>query len=178
VLGEPLFEATVLDSTILGGATMRVFAASYTRLGSGEKPWSAPDGDVVDTLDVADLESEADHAYALLGARDGTQVALTGAAPNGTPVVDGGRNDRVEEHFTARLAGASAGIVRIQTSLPARVRVLVGGAETAILSIPPGDWNEARFPLPPAATHGSVAPIDVRLVSDTPLGIFHYWFVR
>src|SRR5262249_41619135 len=62
VLGETLHEETVTDATILGGQTMRAYVADYTRLGSGDLPWSRS-GHVVDELDVADLESEASHAY-------------------------------------------------------------------------------------------------------------------
>ena len=40
VLGLPLHEATVTDSTILGGVTMRAYQADWSALGSGEAPWT------------------------------------------------------------------------------------------------------------------------------------------
>ncbi len=74
LLGAELEEATVTDSTILGGQTMRAHVADYTLLGSGEAPWTSrrPDerADLGCAVDVADLESEAEHGYELLGARD------------------------------------------------------------------------------------------------------------
>jgi hypothetical protein len=174
VLGESLFEATVLDSTILGGQTMRVFVADYAKLGSGERPWS-PAGAIVDALDVADLESEATHGYALAGAHDGAQIAADGRAPNGDLVIDGGRADRMLESFSARLAGASRGIVRLQASIPTRVKVTLDGTDAATLAIAPGEWTEASFPLD---VRTAEAKTHVQLVSDAPVTVFHYWFVR
>ena len=60
VLGATLYEATVTDSTILGGQTMRAYEADWSLLGSGEVPWTpAVARSIVDAVDVADLESEA-----------------------------------------------------------------------------------------------------------------------
>ncbi len=102
VLGKALHEAVVTDSTILGGQVMRAYEARYDHLGSGELPWSEH-GAIVDTLDVADLESEAEHRYELLGARDGEEVAEEGNAPDGRVVVDGGRTQRTRERFVVKL---------------------------------------------------------------------------
>ena len=106
VLGKPLHEAVVTDSTILGGQVMRAYEARYDHLGSGELPWTEH-GAIVDTLDVADLESEAEHRYELLGARDGEQIAEEGNAPDGRVVVDGGRTHRVRERFVGEAAARS-----------------------------------------------------------------------
>ena len=97
VLGTKLHEATVTDSTILGGQTMVAYEADYSRLGTGEEPWTVlkgtKDATPVDTLDVADLDSERLHGYELLGARDGEEVLTEGASPEGRVVVDGGRRE-------------------------------------------------------------------------------------
>src|SRR5690606_13306584 len=90
VLGPTLHEAIVTDATILGGQTMRVSTARWDHLGTGERPWTAMTT-LHDAVDVADLESEAAHGYALLGARDGEQTVREDSAPNGDVVVDGGR---------------------------------------------------------------------------------------
>src|SRR5258708_36176701 len=106
VLGDVLHKATVTDSTILGGGTMVAYVADWTNLGTGEKPWTQDVGELTDTLDVADLDSEEEHAYELLGAGEGEQIAQQGAAPDGSPVVDGGRTHRTRERFVARLQPA------------------------------------------------------------------------
>ncbi|MGH7272250.1 MAG: hypothetical protein ACREJ3_17610, partial [Polyangiaceae bacterium] len=114
VLGRQLTEATVTDSTILGGRTMCAYVADWSKLGSGQEPWTHA-GTVIDTIDVADLESEAAHEYDLLGARDGEDTVHEGLSPSGATVVDGGRSGRTLDHFVAHLPERIAvrGIMRI-----------------------------------------------------------------
>jgi hypothetical protein len=176
ILGTALFEATVDDATILGGTTMRVYEADYGRLGSGEMPWT-PMGSIKDSLDVADLESETEHAYDLdggLGAADGQEVLHDGVAPDGHAVVDGGRGHRWRERFVlATGRGASRGVVRLQAAEPALVQVLVDGAPVAELDAPEGDWGERSFPLPAAVR--ARAPVELR-VTGGAVTVYHYWF--
>jgi hypothetical protein len=176
LLGAPLKEATVTDASILGGRTMRAYVADYARLGSGEDPWS-PLGPAIDVLDVADLESEAQHRYQLLGARDGEEVAGVGVAPDGRTVLDGGRTGRVQERFVAHLhAGVGArAVVRLQSQAPTRVVVRAAGKDVALFEVDPGSWVEAEFPIP-AAQASAETPIDLVVVDGGTLSIFHYWF--
>ncbi len=178
VLGQVLFEATVTDATILGGTTMRVYEADYGRLGSGEEPWT-PMGRIVDSVDVADLQSEAAHAYDLAGAVDGQEVLHDGLAPDGRAVVDGGRSGRrVERFVVANVANASNelhGVVRVESAEAAHVEVLVGAEPAAAFDVPGGDWSEQSFRAPvPAGTPGHV-PLALR-VTGGPLTVYHYWF--
>src|SRR5262249_35951492 len=98
VLGPNLAEATVVNQSILGGATMIAYEARYDLLGSGEQPEAAPRGTQVDALDVADLESEAAHAYAIDASSDrDNQVVQVG------DVADGGRMARLYDRFVLHL---------------------------------------------------------------------------
>jgi hypothetical protein len=175
VLGKELFEATVNDATILGGTTMRVYEADYSRLGSGEMPWT-PMGPIKDSLDVADLESEAAHAYDLdgmLGVSDGQEVLRDGVAPDGHAVADGGRGHRWRERFVLAARGLSRGVVRLEAAEPALVEVLLDGAPVADLDAPQGDWGERSFAIPPAATRS--LHVELR-VTGAAVTVFHYWF--
>jgi len=176
VLGEPLHEATVTDATILGGQTMRAYVADWSSLGSGEQPWT-PAGAVMDSLDVADLDSESDHDYELLGARDGEEALREGTSPDGATVVDGGRTGRRLERFVARLRpGAPArGIVRLAGSPGTRVRVLMNGEPVAAIDLDDADWVERAFDVP-GDTAAARTPVEVR-VGGAPVTTFHYWFV-
>jgi hypothetical protein len=178
VLGEELHTATVSDSTILGGATMTAFAADWSRLGTGEKPWSTDAGVATDALDVADLESEAEHGYELLGATDGQQVAHEGAAPDGSLVVDGGRTYRTVERFVMNLrAGAPARcIVRLAGPPGARVRVLASLEPVAAFDVgDDDDWVERAFELPASAVR-ALTTLELRAVRDRePVTTYHYW---
>ncbi len=176
VLGEPLHEATVTDSTILGGRTMRAYVADWSALGSGEEPWTSDAGEVIDTLDVADLESEAAHAYDLLGAREGEEVARAGYAPSGARVVDGGRARRAAERFIAHLRPGvtTRGIVRLDGQVGTRARILASGEPVATFDLDGDDWTECAFDIPAAMATGRTR-IDVSATGGT-LTTFHYWF--
>jgi hypothetical protein len=178
VLGEPLYEAVVTDSTILGGRTMRAYEADWSKLGTGEEPWSHR-GDVVDSLDVADLESEAAHGYELLGAREGEQAVREDLSPAGALVVDGGRTGRTHESFIAHLplGSVAQGIVRIEGPKGTVVRVLANHtpADSFVLDDADGKWVERSFDIPAGASSPRTR---VELFADNgTVSVFHYWFV-
>lgn len=178
VLGKKLHEAVVRDSSILGGQVMEVHEARWEHLGSGELPWSAPDAKVLDVLDVADLDSEAAHAYALLGAREGEQIPEEDVAPSGAVVVDGGRTERARDRFVAKLPdGAPArGIGRVAAASEDVVLVVsAGGRELARLPVASGSWVEVGFDVPADAAHDRT-DVDVRAEGGR-FTSFHYWFV-
>ena len=179
VLGAPLQEATVTDSTILGGTTMRAYLADWSKLGSGEKPWTPiGDGTIFDALDVADLESEEDHRYALLGAREGEEVAHEGVAPDGATVVDGGRTRRAVERFDAYLPPGMVvrGIVRLDGKAGTRVHVVANTRPVADLELGDDeDWVERTFDIPAASGRGPTN-VELQAVGGT-ITTFHYWFV-
>ena len=179
VLGKALHEAVVTDSTILGGQVMRAYEARYDYLGSGELPWTEHAGAVVDTLDVADLESEAEHRYELLGARDGEQVAEESNAPDGRIVVDGGRTHRTIERFTAKLPHGMmiTAIARVQSAGDAtHFDVAIDGRSIAKASVESGPWTEITFEIPADAITSDTPTLDVR-ATGAAFTSFHWWFV-
>jgi hypothetical protein len=177
VLGDVLHEATVTDSTILGGPTMRAYVADWSALGSGEQPWTHVAGPVVDTLDVADLESEEAHGYELLGARDGEEVAEEGADPDGRVVIDGGRSRRTAERFVAHLrpGGAARGILRLSGAAGSNVQISANGERVAAFAVDGQDWVERTFDVPAgAASERTQVALQV---AGGAITTFHYWFV-
>lgn len=177
VLGRALHEATVTDSSILGGQTMRVYEARFGLLGTGEKPWSKS-GSVIDAIDVADLDSEQEHRYALLGARDGEQVATEGNAPNGEVVVDGGRSNRIRERFEVHVPSGRAlrGIARVEVSSNTQLDIEHAGKAIARVKVEPRGWTEVAFDIP-ANTFDDGAK-DVEVSADGPFTSFHWWFTE
>jgi hypothetical protein len=164
--------------SILGGETMRAYVADWSKLGSGEAPWTAA-GALVDVLDVADLESEADHEYELHGAREGEQVAHEGS-PQGAPsesLVDGGRTHRTVDRFVAHLTPgvAARGVVRIDGGAGTHVHVLAGGEPIGAFDVGDDeDWVERTFDVPSGAA-GARTRIELR-ASGGAMTTFHYWF--
>jgi hypothetical protein len=177
VLGKPLHEAVVTDSTILGGQVMRAYEARYEHLGSGELPWSEH-GAVVDAVDVADLESEAEHRYELLGARDGEQVAQESNAPDGRIVLDGGRTQRTRERFAVKLpSGAKAiAFARVMTSSDvSTLEVRIGDRVVGTAKLDSGPWTEIALAIPPDTITSEWTTIDVR-ATGSAYASFHWWF--
>lgn len=176
VLGTPLHDAFVTDSTILGGQLMRAYEADYTTLGSGEEPWTFA-GPAIDTLDVADLESEAEHAYELLGARDNSEIAKTGLSPAGVTVIDGGRTFRSSDRFVARLQGKPTRmIVRLESNDPASIELSIDRNVLGTKELEPGTWTELEFDIA-AAFAKEATRIELR-ASSALVTTYHYWFIH
>jgi hypothetical protein len=176
VLGESLHEATVTDSTILGGKTMRAYVADWSRLGSGEHPWTAGLGPAVDALDVADLVSEGAHDYELLGAHDHEQTVRESQAPDGAEVIDGGRTHRTIERFVVHLpAGAPARcIVRLSGNDGTRVRILANGSPVGLFeTTSEDDWVERTFDVP-AGIAAARTLVELRTAGGE-VETYHYW---
>lgn len=180
VLGDTLTEATVSDAgrTILGGETMVAYVADWSRLGSGERPWTQGAGEPLDVMDVADLESEGAHDYQLLGAHEFEEIAREGATPDGDIVVDGGRTRRMHESFVAQLPAGTAVrcIVRLQGGPTAIAHVLANGEPVGDIAVDyEPDWFEASVDIP-ASLAGPHTRIEVN-ASGGPITTYHYWFV-
>ena len=195
VLGPELTEATVLDQTILGGATMVAYEARWDALGSGAAPEHlAPGERVLDVVDVADLESEAEHRYDRAGGYDQDNRVAVLDAPEGA-VADGGRYQRRADRFVIRApAGPSRLLLRVGSDAAAALVVRVEGREIGAVEIPPPlspppdgspplPWVERSIALP----EGSLAPlpgaeppglaVEVELRRGAAFHAFHYWLV-
>ncbi len=174
LLGRALHEAVVTDASILGGQVMRVSVARWELLKTGEKPWT-PLSAIVDTLDVADLESEASHAFELFGAREGEQTTHEGNAENGGVVLDGGRTNRTRDRFTVKLPAGDpiVGIMRVESTAGGDVTVRIDGQEVAKLSIEPGPWVELTFDVPPEMRGDKMIEVNAK---DSTFTSYHYWF--
>lgn len=186
VLGPSMHEATVLDQTILGGVTMVVYPARRDLLGSGAMPLEQQlAGQPLDELDVADLESEAEHAYEIehaTGAEVSNQVHYDtwGLDDEGKPWADGGRFYRTLDRFEAHLPQGTAirGIARLVGPKTGEVDVVVrvGGVDVATLRVPAGLAVEHAFEIPAdkvkERTTIEVFPLESTFAS------LHYWFEK
>ena len=180
VLGRTLTEATVTYQSILGGATMIACEARWDALGSGDLPVQlAPEGRIVDELDVADLESEAAHAYALSDARDVDNRAVWLDPPEGSPaprIAEGGRYARTRDEFVAHVdAGRAARIVmRVGADTPTELVVRSGARELGRIAVGTEAWIE-RSVLLAADVTGRSMPISVAPATPGTFTSYHYW---
>jgi hypothetical protein len=183
VLGRQLTEATVLDQSILGGATMVAYEARWDLLGSGALPTHPPTSPLLDEIDVSDLRSEAEHDYELLRAWDSENEAMQAPSPArgeeaARTIADGARKNRSLDRFVARLSqsGPSRLVLRVATDEPMTLAVRVDGVEAGRLELPAGAWQEPELTLP-AATRER-ARLEVASTSAATFTAAHYWIYQ
>jgi hypothetical protein len=173
LFGDYLTARHVPGATILGGETMVAYEADYSRLGSGARPTTPRREDALlsDELDVADLESEAEHGYALFDA-----TALENVALEADGVMDGGRRERARERFELRLPAGGTLVFRGASDTPAELSVRTPSSVLGTLHLEPGAFQELTLALPADAGAGkSTVSIEARGGRFTSL---HYWSYR
>jgi hypothetical protein len=172
LLGTCLTERTVY-ATILGGDTMVACHADYTMLRTGERA-AAPEfwqQVPLDAVDVADLESEAAHAYIVLPAVQADDVVLS----NGI-VADGARRNRRHESFQLEVAPGARFIARLGAESPVTVRVRVAGRNLGNWAVSSRSFEEHGLDLPADAPSGKA---EVELYAEEgSFSAAHYWAYR
>lgn len=169
LLGDALAQRTV-HHTILGGATMSAHEARYDLLGSGEEPADPVlrQRRLVDSLDVADLESESAHDYELLDATKEENLVLSTSVR-----ADGGRSDRTLDRFRLKIAPGGSLVARWSARSEAPLSVRVDGRTLGAARVGLDYWQEVRFEIPGDVSRGSHR-IEVTAES-TPFYALHYW---
>jgi hypothetical protein len=186
VLGTALLTAPLFRRTIAGSAMpLTIHAADWSLAGSGDAPLTIPSGwRAVDALDVADLASEARHAYRFRrpgpGLPESEARTLTYAGEGGARVADGGRLLAGGERFRAAVRAGEETYLVARADGPFLLDVRVNGARVGAWSHAgdSGVWSEADFRIPAERVTSSTLEIEI----DTPAGlgqrgyrIFHYW---
>lgn len=167
LLGQCLTSRRVEGATILGGPEMLACEADYSGLRSGLKPTHELDGlRLVDELDVADLESEAAHAYHLGVTNAQLNVLVTAGG-----IADGGRSERTEEDFQLRVEPGGHLVVRLGSRAPSGLSLTVAG-KRALPAADQAETAEPSFAVPPEAPRGR-QPVALR--SPLPVTVLHYW---
>jgi len=185
VLGRELHEETVLEQSILGGATMTAYEARWDLLGSGALPAAPPPGmQLVDEVDVADVESEKAHAYDLTDSWDQDNLATSHGAGGARVIADGGRVNRARDRFRVALPGGKPARLVMRVSAEAAVDLLVTVAGRPVATVPVSEtngWSEPAVALPADLGGG---PVEVTLTAREGesgekgagrFGAYHYW---
>jgi hypothetical protein len=171
LLGRLLTERSVPGATILGGTTMTAHAADYTTLGSGALPKNAPQAPLIDVLDVADLQSEADHDYRLLDASQRNNfIAYTLDGQR----ADGARGARQRDVFDLRVRGGGTLALRAGASQPMSLRVMVADKVIGSVRLSAGAWQEAALTLPARITAQRTTVV-VEAPAGKHFASMHYW---
>jgi hypothetical protein len=175
LLGERLTERTVQGATILGDMSKVAYRASYQALGSAELPLgSEGKGTLVDTLDVADLESEGAHDYQLFFATQAENLALE----DETGRVDGGRAGRTLDRFRLELVPGSKLVLRLGGEYASRVEISAEGQALGhVVLSGQNPWEELWVQVPEQLGRGS-HEVTVSAAPPGTFTAFHYWCVQ
>jgi hypothetical protein len=166
----PCFQQRTVYATILGGETMVACTAAYWSLGTGEAAaapefWNrAP----LDRVDVADLESERAHDYAVGPATQMDDVVLSDGV-----ITDGARRNRHHDSFWVNVAPGARFVARLGADEPVSVGVRVAGRLLDRWLISNRSFDEHSTTLPHDLAAG---PAGVVVGAET--GAFtalHYW---
>lgn len=142
---------------------------------------------MVDELELHNRRSEAEHAFAIRGAKQADVMPLRSKQryADGTQVEDTGYwlTDGSYE-FTLRGVAAGRPAVVLHRRDPLlksyHVAVVVNGAHTGDVAYPAGEHSRCwqNWPIPIAAEHVRGAELRVQLISGTPgfpIRLFHVW---
>jgi len=180
VLGERLFSATVHEQTILGGATKSAYEADWSVLGRAALPRGPAAGRrVVAELDVADLESEALHAYVLGAAFDTQNVVAVTIDEAGDELADGERRGRTRDSFVVELPepGALRLVARLSAEDATELELRIDGRPVGRLELSETSWTELELALPADLGAGRKQVELVPVAGGPSFGSMHYWFL-
>lgn len=173
--------------SIVGGNLVVVYEANWRLANSGEAP-VAPSGEVKDSLDVAELESEEEHGYEMEFPQVGLKpdnVLVREFYPNGKEVVDAGRSIPGTEKFTVNNLepGRPVEILMRTTGASFDLDVKAAGKEAGTWNFqsPGPGWHETSFTVPADLVKSGELQVELQPPKDTPLAkhaAFHYWFLQ
>jgi hypothetical protein len=171
---------------VVGGSEVAVFRANWGLARSGEALRGT--GTVKDALDVADLESEREHAYEMrmpLIGLEPANILTRERSPDGEVVLDAGRGVPGEEEFT--VTGLSRNrpveVIMRTTSAPFALQVQADDRHVGAWSFQPSGsgWQQATFTIPAEFVRSGSLRVRLAPPQDTPLQThtaYHYWFVQ
>lgn len=169
LLGEELTARYVPDATILGGPRMAAHLPDYSSLSSAEAPdpQMSQGQPVVDRLDVADLESEAEHGYQLFDAERADNIVVQSGRG-----VDGARARRSLDAFLLRVEPGGALVLRLGADAKSTLELSLENRRYTI-EVARARWHEVRLELPLSGPSGWVS-VAVRAQAGT-FSALHYF---
>jgi hypothetical protein len=178
LFGRVVHRIVLDDNRTCGDAEKVLFEARWDVLGGGDRPLLSHPGVIVDEVDVADLESERAHDYAI----DRPSRTIYRREPTeGRAVSDGGRVQHAFESMRVAVTpGRDARLVwRTDAWIPARIRVLVDG--TVVARLPLSEvraFIEPEVLLPGSSLKRARPVIRVEQEGQGEMSSFHYWVLQ
>jgi len=190
-VGTVLAKADLVDNTICGDRLKQVYRIDWRLAHTGDWPVDRLElirdfgMTVVDTVDVADLASEAAHDYAWFDTFRDRLREFPSGTPDGPVAMDGGRWISRGESMRVR-ARPGQWLVMLMRTEGERVDTLdvaVNGRPAGTLALPrrAATWSEPLMQIPDSLVVDSLLTITVmsrRLPESDGYGSYHYWFLQ
>lgn len=171
LLGKYLTERYVPNATILGGTSKVAHEADWSELGSGALPKDTTKlGRMIDELDVADLDSEHDHAYRLFWATQ-TEDSIIESDDDR---VDGSRSARTLDRFELELRPGGTLVARLGSEGMVTLTVRAAGRELGRFALRDGEWQETSLKLPADLGPGKMI-VEIEPPHGKTFTAAHYW---
>jgi hypothetical protein len=178
--GELIHAIRVEDANHVGGEVMELRAIRTELYRSGDRPAIVePEGELVDELDMADLESERAHAYVFAVGTRGNDFARVFEVGERS-VADGGRLLLGEERFELRASpGREATLVtRIEPRASCTLRVEWNGVALEAIAVEEArGWHELSIAIPTEHVQ-RVNRVARRCTGTDAPGVFHDWLYQ
>jgi hypothetical protein len=182
ILAEKIHDINLPDNTICGDAYKALFRADWSILGSGSRPLMehAAAGKPVDSVDVADLDSEKTHAYR--GSKRTVYTSLP-PIPGLGKMADGGRKIPCRQQAETMTVSFDKGksLVMVGRFLAAgsavSLGVTVNGAAAGTMEVADAaGWQEPELVIEAPAPGPGEAVVRIDCSGQDPYHSYHYWF--
>jgi hypothetical protein len=180
--GREIDRVSIVHNVICGGTTKAIYLADWASLGSGDDAREAFEPGVVDSVDVADVVSEKEHAYLSAAPRGGWTLLDVRVNEAGARRFDAGRvtPEGQRERFVVAHASHGPAILAVRTDgeesdVEVTVEHVTGQREHAWLS--KDRATAERWALREATLRGGARRGDTIVLTATRgvLRDFHVW---
>lgn len=178
--GELIHVVATPHAKHVGGARKELRPLREELVGSGASPLLVdPEGELVDELDVADLESEEAHEYRMEGADRGGDLARTYEV-SGHQVADGGRVLRDSDTFAfhAHPGRAATWVLRTDAWYDTHLKIYWNGESLERVHVEQKrTWSELVIDVP-AERVEELNLVERYLDGPGDAGLFHDWLYQ
>lgn len=206
-LGKEIYRITLLKNTITSGGFMSVHKQDWGFVNSGDRCYyldNVSGYQIVDSLDVADIQSEKEHLYSFSEDSERRSympppyrgnffkksfylVKGQDDVPNQKEVWDGGRAITGKEKFILKTEPLKKAILVFRTDCDYEISLNAVINDSCSMTFSFNDsgkdnWKEFAFEIPSDVIRAGKTTIEINRVwdhvKDTPLRSFHYWILQ
>jgi hypothetical protein len=189
LVGPKLVQFTLGENTISGSDVKSLYETDWSHVDPDGGPVARAElvelwgFRVMDTLNVANLDSQREHGYEAWDTwRDTLREFPVAGRPDVT-LIQGGRQPTRGERFTLRCRPREPAVLVMRTEAfrPFRLRVEVNGAEVGMWEIPAESlaWSEPMIEIPDSLLTGAHATFVLTQPDEAPpYPSFRYWLLQ